>query len=189
MGRFRRFARRPKVKRPTKWTSVVIDTLSTTGNDTVPAEASIVVAADYGSNTALSPSGVSCIRVVGTIQPIYTMGSAFTAASTRIWSAAWGIAHIDSDEASTGFDPHTAQNLIDERWLLTGMIGTSVRTETVEGIVQLYAPPIPVDIRQRVRLRDSGISIFVSQTGVASSAAAQISWECTFRALLQGDMD
>lgn len=167
-------ARRPRA--PVHWTGT-----TEPGNSLVAGtldEFPIVVSTDYSSNANVSPSGVTCIRVVGDWG--IRQGQPSTVGT---YVVDYGIAHIDDDEVAAAggdFDPSIFTQLNRQRWLWVGHYCWSV----MSAVGQLVLPQFHFDIKQKVRLRDSGISLFIKTalTNPGSCTGSMIG-----RALLRGD--
>jgi len=135
----------------------------------------LVVVADYASNSNASPSGITMARMRGELVFAMSAGAA-DAASLGYW----GIAKIETD-VPTSYDPGNASDLVDERWLDTGTY--YLQKNTAGGYV--VPPPRTIDIRQKVRLRDDAVSLFVHCNTISTVA---IRFNLIVRALLLGDI-
>lgn len=179
MAMRRRFGRRPgrgRDPRPIHWAGTT-GTTNVAGNSIT--EEPLIVRLDYsslGTTARVSPSGVTCKRLVGNVA-MCTNGL-----SVGTVTAFMGIAHIDEDETVTlggNFDPSLNAQLTQERWLWNRVALWQVMTAVGENKGMSF----DIDIKQKVRLRDSGISLII-MTGVASPG---ISLRYSFRCLLVGD--
>lgn len=168
---FRRGRRFTRGRRNYQWSSVIIGPTAITADEI--DEFPMLVTTDYNANSGLSPSGVTLIRTVGTI--VLNLGTAPVAGAAWIFM---GIGQIDSDE-TVSWDP-SGQDLTDERWIWTGLRGLAVGNGS-SGVYD--APRFELDIRQRVRLRDDAISLFV-HANIAS--VNTITLMASFRMLLTG---
>jgi len=133
---------------------------------------------DYNSTGGadVSPSGVTMARCVGEFVIV-------PGASAGIYVVNFGICHIEDDEtvvAGGAYDPSNNTQLITERWLWLGTCRW--RCDTAVG----YPEPQrwPFDIKQKVRLRDSGLSLVIINS---AGSAATITMAYVSRTLLIGD--
>lgn len=190
---FNRRFRRPfnRMRKPTKWSAVAVQgaAVATATLQELP----IVVAGDYAPNTALSPSGCTLVRCVGTALIYPTANAttdAFNADAGR-WIITAGIAHIDTDEGTgSGFSPGSQSNLIDERWLAYYSNGSMTVATSGAGGGTEHVPmwKWDFDIKQKVRLRDSGISmLWIWQNLSGGLGTLQFQCSLTCRSLLRGE--
>lgn len=163
--------RRPKA--PTKWHREFnnVTLADATNNETV-----ILDVSDYNANAALSPGGVTVLRVI--IEGTITAFS--TDASPDPWRLTAGLFVLDRDQAV--FSVESSQNLIDERVLRLGTwSGMQVPAADTSG---MQFQRIEWDITQRVRLKDQELRFCsrLSQTGGTSFTLSLVS-----SVLLRGD--
>lgn len=142
----------------------------------------LVTPADYASNTLLSPSGVTLVRLVGSIvgAPLPQQGNA----NSTLWAAI-----VAADEEDTTFVPNSAQSLIDDRVLWSGVIATGRKVAASADVLihpatQWNAWRVEIDIKQRVRMQDTAIRLELVNEG-GGNFTFQVAG--MFRALLVGD--
>lgn len=141
-------------------------------------EEAVLVTADYASNSAASPTGVTLLAQ-------YLTMTYFTAMPAAVGSyrAYTGLVLIDSDETAAGggdFDPTLPQNLIDERWMWLDVKSFSVST----GVGGWQNPSVNIKVKSKARLRDNGVSLIVRNL----ASPATLTFAYMYRALVQGDV-
>jgi len=182
-----------KHRKPVKWNAVSVQGANNT--EAIIQELPIVVAGDYEAVSTLSPSGVSVVRCVGEVLIYPTNADASNALSPFIaqgYRAIFtvGIAHSDTDEGVSGFSPGSASDLINERWLWRDSKGVMVPVSNVaagSGVELVEMLKFNFDIRQRVKLRDSGISLYWIFALLTGTAGKTWNASLTARTLLQGE--
>lgn len=190
--RFSRFRGGRQKPRLMKWNATAVQGANVTY--AILQEIPLVIAADYAPSTTMSPSGVTVVRTVGmalwypTEADADAVASPYNTEGTRVIATA-GIAHVDTDEGiASGFSPGSSQNLIDERWLWLDTSGFEVM-EAVAGAGAGYqVKPMykfTWDIRQRVKLRDSGLSLFWILQNLSGPGGITYNISVTNRTLLQ----
>jgi len=175
----RRFARRSFTKKGPSlkhWTAATGSNVLGAG---LLAENTFLVKLDYASAAAptLSPSGVTMLRCVGNvvINPSVNTGR---------FIVAMGIVHIDDDEvpaAGGAFDPSLIAQLATERWLWLKVWSAKVFVTTDNMGPSNH---FDFDIKQKVRLRDSGISLIVMNL---AGSPGNVEYAFMSRTLIIGD--
>jgi len=143
------------------------------------SEDPILVRNDYRGNVGTSPSGVTAVRMVGSLR----IGT--TTPSAGAYFGHWGVAHVEEDEVPTAgasYDPSLNVQLTDERWLKTGVFMMRASGAALDYFQ--YSVELNFDIKQRVKLRDSGISIII-KSGAGVPGAIQYLYSCSV--LIVGD--
>lgn len=137
--------------------------------------------ADYASNAALSPSGVTLYRIIlkGSLACLAPIGA------SRLGVVRWMIVAVDKDVAPLG--GVDATTLTDERVLACGtQLGghTVIGTPTTDVVVPVVRP-FEVDTRVRVKLQDTDIKLVFETVDISGS----IAWEFAVvaRLLVVGD--
>lgn len=173
--RFRRpFVRRPRMR--TKWTAQVDSAFVVNASST--RTTTIVSPADYGSNTNMSPSGVTLVRFIA------KMFFHFNGSGAGLESLfTLGIMVRDVDDTVT-HQPDLVQDLIDERYLWTD-VGMFQNANTAN-VTQLPGLHYEADIRQKVKLRDMAVDVVITNS---TSSTTGLRGHCVYRALLAGDLD
>lgn len=158
-GGFSRGRRFTRGGRNFQWCSVFFgpETIAPDELDEIP----LLVVPDYAGNTNVSPSGVTLHRTI--------LNIAINCGSAQQSGGSWcfgGIGVVDADETVT-WDP-TGADLTDERWIWTGVtshcmvtLGSPVQTTASQSGNLMAIPPWSLDIRQKVRLRDTGLSLYL----------------------------
>jgi len=173
----RRMFRFPRGQRkPLHWTGT---TSSLTLGANTLSEQPLLVTDDYSDSIEMSPSGITHVRTVGNvcIAPDATSG---------LYFITLGIAHVDEDDTPTSGglqDPSQATQLVAERWLWLKVWTIRVHG-TGAGSGEGNFHNFDIDIRQKVKLRDSGISLIV-KNAVTSAGAVTIAYMS--RTLVSGD--
>lgn len=150
--RFAASARRPKHWHREWWQSA----LTSSTNNAVE----VLSNSDYQGNTALSPSGVTLVR---SILDFTIVPDEQATAQMDLWT--WMLYVNDQD--ATALNPTTSQNLIDERILACGTVGSKLPTTALFG-GQLMGYHVHVDTKQKVRLQDDRVLLIVRSEGDSS---------------------
>jgi len=185
--RFRSFRRVGRKMRP-HWVANQFSSAFDVNTSTTVANV-IISVPDYQGNNALSPTGVTLLRVVGSMAFTLARGGDNDFEIPLRWYA--GLLIQDKD-VPAGVSPDTTQDLIDERWLWysgarAGYIssaGTGVGVGLTFGEFGTH-----IDVKQKARLRDQEVQFVIAvNTGGATGADTMIlDFWAGFRALLVGD--
>jgi len=185
---FNRRFRRPVARAKQHWAAVSAQ--SDPFISGIVEEVPMIVTADYASNTALSPNGVTHVRTVGEVLWYPTTLNDTTGSPWKIICTA-GIAVVDTDEdTSSGFSPGSQQALIDERWLWVDSVGYQQIVFNATGIAMMPMMKMTFDIRTKVRLRDSGLSMFgvMQKLEGDNDPNPTVNFSVRARTLLRGEM-
>jgi len=145
----------------------------------VLTERIVLASGDFSENTAVSRQGVTVCRCVGFILCRQT-----TPPTVGVMQANFGLAMVDEDETPTAgaaFDPTVSVQLTDERWLWQSALVWQFAT-AVGAVAHRI---VHFDVKQRVRLRDSGISMIVKNK---ASSVDNFNFDISCRVLLKGDI-
>lgn len=113
---------------------------------------------DYNSNTALSPSGVTVVRVVVDFAWQYSSSNSAQDLSVLHWML-W---ECDADAANLAV---ATQNLTDERILSCGTSTFQASSSAGVWTNQFEGPHRHIDTKVKVKLKDSDLRLSFTETG------------------------
>jgi len=158
-------------KFPLRWTSQLTDKTNIENN--AISTYTLVDVADYASNTALEPTGVTLMRIRG-----FFTYMADLATQHSIFAAVF-VHDADAVPALGGLmDPSGFQQVIDEQvlwWWSSIFLGEATDRDFVR---------MELDIKAKRRLHEDNVSLVLVGTGGAAGAVGKLTF--TLRSLLKG---